>query len=180
MIGFRTAILKLARVVSAIVVFSLFVGLTLESPAQAEPPQGWKAKELSQVDEKKWIEAVKQRKAADGATVWQVLQYAEKMRPKKFKVGAIEVGYNGRSGDADGVGVGYWIGMKRLEGDSFTDLWYDIEIKESKARAIPRENNYTSETITNAIEFGRDKFLIYIDDMYAQTCMDTETKHKLC
>jgi hypothetical protein len=172
--------LNFSRIAKALVVFSIFIGFAAKHPAQAGPPQGWKARELSQADEKKWIEAVKQRKTADGATVWQVLQYAEKMRPKKFKAGVIEVGYDGGSGDPDGVGIGYWIGMKRLEGDSFTDLWYDIKTEKGIVNATPRQNKNTSETIINAMELGRDNFLIYIDKMYIETCVDLDTKQKLC
>jgi hypothetical protein len=34
----------------------------------------------------------------------------------------------GPLGEPDGVGIGYFIGMKRLDGDSYTDLWYDIKL----------------------------------------------------
>lgn len=172
--------MKLSRIAQALAVFSIFIGFTAKHPAQAGPPQGWKAKELSQADEKKWIESVKQRETADGATVWEVLQYAEKMRPKKFKAGAIEIGYDGGSGNPDGVGIGYWIGMKRLEGDSFTDLWYDIKTEKDKVKAVPRQNKCTSEIIINALELCRDDFLIYIDKMYIESCVDLDTKQKIC
>ncbi len=84
------------------------IALSLSSvpyfPASALP-KGWKANGLPGAEEKKWIEAVKHHETADGATVWQVLEHVQKMRPKKFKIGVAEAVYDGGSGEPDGVGI---------------------------------------------------------------------------
>lgn len=152
----------------------------IASQATAQPPANWKPQTLSDAEEKKWIDAVKLHKTSDGASVIQVLQSAEKMRPKKFKVGSIDVGYDGGDGKPDGVGIGYWIGAKRLPDDQFIDLWYEIERDGSRVTAVPRKNKYTSDTIVNAVEGGRDSLLAYIDKMYQDTCVDPNTKEKSC
>jgi hypothetical protein len=41
----------------------------------------------------------------------EVLKYVEQMRPKRFKLGTIEVGYNCGSGEPDAVMIGYFIGL---------------------------------------------------------------------
>jgi hypothetical protein len=139
-----------------------------------------KPKTLSSAEEKRWIDAVRNRETSDGATVLQVLQYAEKMRPKKFKIAAMEVGYNGASGEPQTVAAAYWIGAKRLPGDSFIDLYYDVQRIRGKLKVTAVRNEYIVDTINNAVEGGRDSFLIYIDKMYADTCIDFDTKQRLC
>ncbi len=88
----------------------------LSHAAFAEPPTSWKAHELPPAEEKRWIETVKTHKTTDGATVMEVLKHAEQMRPKRFKLAAIEVGYNGASGEPDSVEISFFIGMKRWMG----------------------------------------------------------------
>lgn len=172
--------MKLTLIGPLSVGFAVFILLAPGFTAQADPPPGWKAKELSPAAEKKWIEAVKQRKTADGATVWQVLQFAEKMRPNKFKVGSIDVGYNGESGDPEAVDIGYWIGLKRLDDNSYVDLGYEIKMDGEIISVIPPKNEYTTDTATNAMEMGRESFITYLDRMYKLTCIDAETYEKLC
>lgn len=148
-------------------------------PVQAAPP-GWKAKELPAAEEKRWIDAVKNRPTADGATVLQVLEYAQQLRPNRFKFGAFDIGYNGGSAEPETVSIAYWIGAKRLDGDDYVDLGYDVKREGGKLVITAPQNQYVSDTIINALEKGRTPFLIYIDAMYQETCIDSETKAKLC
>jgi hypothetical protein len=151
----------------------------LSHAAYAEPPKGWKAHALSSAEEKLWLDAVKTRKTNDGATVMEVLKYAEQMRPKRFKLGTIEVGYNGASGEPDAVMIGYFIGMKRLPGDEYS-FGYDIKRNGKEIEVIVTKNPITDDTILNALEGGRDSFLVKIDKDYKDTCIDFETHEKLC
>ena len=82
---------------------------------------------LPLTEERAWTNAVKSHKTKDGATVEQVLRFAEKMRPKEFKAGAVEVGYNGATGEPDAVMIEYRIGARRLSGDLFVNLSYVVE-----------------------------------------------------
>ena len=157
---------------------ALFVVGSLAAALAAEGVA--KPKVLSTQEEKRWIDAVKNHPTFDGATVLQVLQYAEKLRPSKFKIGSIDVGYGGGDGEPDGVAVGYWIGQKRLAGDSYIGLWYDIKREGASLKVTPAKNDMTDETIVKALEGGRDNFLLYIDKMYEKTCIDSETKARFC
>ena len=148
--------------------------------SSSHPDPNWRAQALSDAEEKEWIDAVKMRKTNDGATIIQVLQFAEKMRRKKFKIASFDIGYSGKDGKPDGVRIGYWIGEKRLSGDEFADLWYDIERNGAVIAALPRKNKWTTDTIVDALEGGRGAFLAYIDKMYLDTCVDPDTKGKTC
>ncbi len=53
----------------------------LSYAAYADPPKDWKAHELSPAEEKRWIDAVKNHKTSDGATVMEVLKYPKKCGP---------------------------------------------------------------------------------------------------
>jgi hypothetical protein len=151
----------------------------LSHAAHAEPPTNWKAHELPPAEEKRWIETVKTHKTTDGATVMEVLKHAEQMRPKQFKLAAIEVGYNGASGEPDAVMISYFIGMKRLDGDSYS-IGYDIKLNGKEIQLSIPKNPYTDDTPINALEVGRDSFLLKIDEFYKETCIDPDTNAKLC
>jgi hypothetical protein len=161
-------------------IVSAFFFISMSQAAYADPPKGWKAHELSPAEEKRWIDAVKNHKTSDGATVMEVLKYAEQMRPRRFKLGTIDVGYGGATGEPDGVGIGYFIGMKRLDGDSYTDLWYDIKLNGKEISVIVPKNPVTDDTPINSLEGGRDSFLLKIDQLYKDDCIDFETHAKLC
>jgi hypothetical protein len=109
----------------------------------------------------------------------EVLKYVEQMRPKRFKLGTIEVGYNCGSGEPDAVMIGYFIGMKRLDGDEYS-FGYDIKRNGKEIELIVPKNPVTEDTIINASEGGRDTFLLNIDQFYKDTCIDFETHAKLC
>lgn len=126
--------------------------------------QGAKPKALSPAVEAKWISTVKHHKTHDGATVAEVLAYAAKLRPGKFKVGEIGVGYNGATGEPDTVYIGYWIGAKRLPDDAFADLGYAMT-RDGQVKPVPSE-----KAMTTALEGGRDSFLQAVDDAYTADC----------
>lgn len=161
-------------------VLALVGVLGLVSIAQANDLALTKAKILQPLEEKLWIEAVNNHKTADGATVQQVLNYAAKLRPDIFQFASPEVSYDGETGEPDGAGIGYWIGLKRLPDDRYIDMYYDIARKAQHIEVSAPINPYIYGTIINALEDGRDSFLLYIDGMYRETCFDLETKAKLC
>lgn len=123
-----------------------------------------KLKVLPAAVEAKWIQAVKQHRTKDGATVSDVLAYAEKMRPHKFKAGRFDVGYNGATGAPVSVGIGYWIGAKRLPDDAFVDLGYPMSA-DGRVMTPPSE-----EATSAALEGGRETFLRAVDETYRETC----------
>jgi hypothetical protein len=136
--------------ISAIVFTCLF------PVAHAEPFKCAKIQHaLSPAESKRWVDAVKTHKTLDGATVMEVLKYVEQMRPKRFRLGTIEVGYNCGSGEPDAVMIGYFIGMKRLEGDEYS-FGYDIKRNGKEIELIVPKNPVTEDTIINALEGGRD------------------------
>ncbi|MGZ9724260.1 hypothetical protein [Rhizobium miluonense] len=139
-----------------------------------------KPKLLAAKEEKRWVSAVESHQTMDGATVLQVLQHAAKLRPTKFKFELNDVGYNGESGEPVGVGISYWIGAKRLKDDYYVDLFYDIEPDGANLKVVVPQTQFTQDTIIEALEGGRDSFLLYIDKMYTTECIAPETKAKLC
>lgn len=81
---------------------------------------------LSKADDARWIAVVRDHRTRDGSTVAEVLAYAERMRPKHFKAGSFEAGYNGATGRPEAVAIGYWLGTQRTPGDSYVDLGYEM------------------------------------------------------
>ncbi|KVC70841.1 hypothetical protein WI75_26245 [Burkholderia ubonensis] len=133
-----------------------------------------KAKILSPSVEAKWIANVKHHRTKDGRTVEDVLAYAEKMRPRKFKAGKFDVAYNGATGTADTVAIAYWIGLKRSPDDAFVDLGYHMS-SSGQVMAVPPE-----EVFTTALENGRDTFLRAVDDAYRMDCMSDPDGSPTC
>jgi len=70
--------------------------------------------------------------------------------------------------------------MKRLDGDSNCDLEYDVKLNGKEIRLIVPKNPFTDDTAINALEGGRDSFLLKIDEFYKDTCLDPDTKAKFC
>ncbi len=101
------------------------------------------------------------------------------MRPKRFKLATIEIGYNGASGEPDAVMISYFIGMKRLDGDTYS-IGYDIKPNGKEIQLSIAKNPYTNDTPINALEGGRNSFLLKIDELYKDTCIDPDTNAKLC
>lgn len=149
---------RVARVASYAVVTACLCGSG--STLFAAP----KLKILPAATEAGWIQSVKRHRTKDGATVAEVLAYAEKMRPRVFKVERIEVGYNGVTGIADAVTIGYWIGSKRAPDDVFVDLGYSMSPDGHVMPVSPDEHTAT------ALESGRNAFLRAVDDTYRDTC----------
>jgi hypothetical protein len=108
----------------------------------------------------------------------EVLKHAEQMRSQRFKVAAIEVVYNS-SGEPDAVMISYFIGMKRLDGDSYS-FGYEIKRSGKEIRLnVPKYSN-TDDSDINALEGGRDSFLLKIDELYKDSCIDPDTYAELC
>jgi hypothetical protein len=99
--------------------------------------------ELPPAEEKRWVETVKTHKTLDGATVMEVLKHAEQMRHKRFKLAAIEVGYDGASGEPEAVVIIFFIGMKRLDGYS---IGYDIKRNGKEIQLSVPKNPATDDT----------------------------------
>ncbi|TCW84118.1 hypothetical protein C5O80_13665 [Burkholderia sp. SRS-46] len=133
-----------------------------------------KPKILSPSVEAKWIANVKHHRTKDGRTVEDILAYAEKMRPRKFKAGKFDVAYNGATGAADTVAIGYWIGLKRSPDDAFVDLGYPMS-PTGQVMAVPPE-----EVLTTALENGRDTFLRAVDDAYRMDCLSDPDGSPTC
>jgi hypothetical protein len=134
-----------------------------------------KPKALPAQEERKWVNAVKTHKTDDGASVLEVLQFVQHMRPREFKFGAIEVGYNGATGLPDVVGVDYWLGSKRLPGDAYVNLGFDVRKTESSFDIKP-----VGWPFSLALQKGRDAFLAAVDEEYEGECIDPETKRHTC
>lgn len=141
----------------------LCLGLMVAFSSTAAPKE-WKPKLLSRTDDAKWLQTIKMHKTADGATVTEVLSYVERMRPRQFKVSEISIGYNGATGEASSISIGYWIGKKRKADDAFVDLGYEMT-REGKIKPSSQE----SSTL-KALEGGRESFLREIDSIYSMTC----------
>ncbi|RQT87243.1 hypothetical protein DF041_29220 [Burkholderia cepacia] len=103
-----------------------------------------------------------------------MLSYAEKMRPRIFKAGRFEVGYNGATGVAGSVSIGYWIGTKRAPDDAFVDLGYSMS---PDGRVMPVSPNAHTAT---ALENGRKAFLRAVDDAYRDTCLSDPDHPPAC
>lgn len=151
---------------------SLFDRPVEKQPAspESQPTKTWKAHELTPEEEKRWIETVKNHKTGDGKTVMEVLKYAEKMRPKKFKLAEIEAVYDGGSGEPDGVAISYFIGMKRQHDDEYSVIY-----------GVKRTGNGIELDIAEsakALEGGQDSFLIWIDDEYENVYTEPQTDAK--
>ncbi|MDN7877214.1 hypothetical protein [Burkholderia aenigmatica] len=132
------------------------------------------SKGLPAATEDNWIQAVKRHRTKDGATVAEVLAYAEKMRPRIFKAGRFDVGYNGATGAASSVSIGYWIGSKRAPDDAFVDLGYSMS---PDGRVMPVSRD---EHTATALENGRKAFLRAVDDAYRDTCLSDPDHPPAC
>jgi hypothetical protein len=134
-----------------------------------------KPKTLPAAEEQRWVETVKSHKTDDGATVLEVLQFVAQMRPREFKFGEIEVGYNGATGEPDAVVIGYWIGLKRLPDDQIVNLGYDVHRRASGFDIKP-----IGWPISIALEHGRDAFLDAVGEEYEFLCVEPDARRKTC
>ena len=163
--------MKIAALASALLFASVIM-----AGAENQTPQ----KLLTKQEEGLWIEAVNNHVTTDGATVLQVLKYTTKIHPQIFKFAPGGVGYDGETGEPDGVGIGYWIGAKRMEQDTYIDLFYSVSRISGKLVVTAPKNEYTTNTAINALEGGRNSFSLYINRMYKEECIDAQTQSKLC
>ena len=128
------------------------IATTHSSQAQAEQAR------------QQWVQAIAQRRTADGSTVAEVLAYAERERPDQFKVADIDVRYSGADGGPESVLITYWIGNNRKRNDSYVDLSYPVAAN-GQIQAVPR-----SAITLRALESGKTAFLQQIDGIYAMAC----------
>lgn len=143
---------------------------------------GFKAQQPTQTEAAHLIGMAESRKAADGVSTKEVLRYAEKLRPKIFKLaGGFDFGYDSE-GKLSTVGVCYWIGAKRSKDDAYCDISWDIS--KDKKSISPSIGSLTGKAATSLtvmrLEAGRDAFLQSIDAFYKDTCIDPNTRKKYC
>ena len=138
------------------------LALCCNAPALAQDHAPIRA--LSKADDARWISTVRTHRTQDGSTVAEVVAYVERMRPRRFKAGSFEVGYNGATGMAESVAIGYWLGARRAPGDSYVDLGYEM----TPAGAI--QPVAVDEVMTTALEDGRQAFLRAVDEAYRRDC----------
>lgn len=112
----------------------------------------------------RWVNAIAQRRTADGSTVAEVLAYAESQRPEQFKVADVDVRFNGMDAAPDSVVIGYWIGSNRKVNDSYVDLSY-VLTPNGQVQPIAR-----SALTLRALEGGKAAFVQQIDTIYAMAC----------
>ncbi|MGZ9709249.1 hypothetical protein ACXX82_00210 [Glaciimonas sp. GNP009] len=125
--------------------------------------------------EKMLIDAAKNLKTKDGATVVQVIQHVEKLRPKEFKSAGFEMLYT-NTGQPKSIGVCYWIGSKRLDDDQFCDISFSINGLSVTPEILNVSPEEQSELTIVQLMKGRDVFLDNIDKMYALTCVEYDKK----
>ena len=147
-----------------------FVALLIGPPALSAPVEHT----LPPSKEAAWIAAVKGLKTSDGSTVLQTLQSAEKLRPTKFKVGSFNGAYQGGTGNPIGVGIDYWIGLRRKNDDAFTVFF---NVKEENGKPIV---SYKDGSPAKTVMSGQEGLLTYIDDEYRNNCIDIDNGAKLC
>ena len=150
----------------------ILVSVTINAMAQPVPN---KIKPLPPTVEQQWIAALRSHKTKDGTTVAEVLRFAERMRPREFKSGDFNVYYNA-TGEANGVGIVYWLGAKRLPGDAYHDLGYSVRVREGGGLDVEPGD----WPFSKALEEGRDTFLSAVDDEYATQCTDFTKFRKSC
>lgn len=131
-------------------------------PARGEAPPHL----LSQDESRAWISAVSSHRTDDGATVQQVLDYTQKLRPSEFKFGKYEIIYDQVTGNPQYVAVEWWIGLMRLPDDLAVNAFYRVKKVSGHLKAFPAGNMGDI-----ALERGRYQFLGWIDDIYDAICV---------
>jgi len=159
----------------------LILGLIIAVPSfsGAEDRSRWKAEKLAPIEQRQWIAALKAHRTRDGSTVLEALRFVEQMRPRAFKIGAFDIGYNGASGLADSVGVGYYIGLKRAPVDEFS-AYFLVRRADGKISLSLVNNDSGFQTAAEAIEGGRDGLLRFVDEEYGRHCLDAQTRQPIC
>lgn len=166
---------SLRRCLSPFIVAFTLVG---HGPARTSEIPPFKAHALTPATEASWIATVQNTKTDDGTTILQTLRYAEQLRPSKFKVGAFEAGYNGASGEPEGISVDFWIGAKREPGDAFS-IFFEVKDEGGKI-IVPRPKTRYGGTAAEAAVLGRDGLIGFIDEQYRENCEDPSDGAKLC
>lgn len=110
------------------------------------------------------IQTIQQRPTEDGATVAEVLAYAERERPDRFKVSQLQVQYDAAGREPEAITIAYWIGQNRKMNDSYVDLSYTLNAK-GQVQPVPR-----SALTLRALESGKASFVQQVDAIYAMAC----------
>lgn len=160
-----------------LIVGTLFVAACSE-PANQVSTQEEEAAVVTHVadaDEQRVIDQVSGLKTADGATVLEVLQRVEKLRPDEFKFSEFVVAYGEDQSEA--VMACYFIGSKRLEDDAYCDIGFE-QSGESFVPSVGTPGTAVEQELTTTqLMKGRDAFLKNIDTMYQVTCVDSGKKY---
>ena len=155
------------------------LAMTPPAPALAQSPAESQKliKPLSAKDEKRWVDTFKAYKTADGATILHVLQFVEKLRPRQFKFSFDDsIGYSTTTGMPTTVGVSFYLGMKRLDGDQF-GMGADVSVEGNQISLRFRDATGSAH---EALLRGRDAFLTFVDQEYQSACIDGQTKRRMC
>ena len=155
---------------------ALALALALAALVVAAGPA--RSQALSPVAEAAWVSAVQNMKTADGFSVLQVLQYAEKMRSAHFKTGGFLSAYNGADGQPEGVSTDYWIGDKRSEDESFS-ITFEVMVLDGTPVAFYAKTP-DRDSATEAVMSGREGLIRFVDERYHQNCIDANSGLKFC
>ena len=159
--GARSADRRKLFTVAVMVLATLFLAL---GKGIATPRDHGGDNDKRATTQQRMIEAIQHRPTADGATVAEVLAYAERERPDWFKVADLQVHFDPAGQMPEAVVIGYWIGSNRKLNDSYVDLSYSLNAK-GQVQPIPR-----SAMTLRALEAGKDAFVQQIDTIYAMAC----------
>ncbi len=147
-------------------------------PAEASDTEPAKSLELSTAAEAAWVTAVQNLKTADGSSVLQVLQYAEKKRPTHFKAGRFSGAYNGADGQPEGIYADYWIGEKISEDETYS---FTFEVMVIGGTPVPfYAKTPDRNSATEAVMSGREGLIRFVDEQYRQNCIDANSGLKFC
>lgn len=132
--------------------------------------------ELPPAEAQRWIEAAKAEKTEDGATVLEVLEYAQRELPATFKFGKFEIGYGRTDGEPDAVTVETWIGSKLAPADATNIM---IPVRRSGSALTVRIPKVAGPFL-GGLRKGRKALIGAINQEYQDLCIDQATRAKLC
>ena len=158
--GLQSADRRRFMSVMAVAVASMFLVLGKGIATTREEAGDTKLSEV----QRRLIDTIRQRPTADGATVAEVLAYAERERPEQFKVSDLQVQFDPTDREPEAVTIAYWIGHRRQLNDSYVDLSYAIQTN-GQVAPVPR-----SAITLRALEAGKQAFVQQIDAIYAMAC----------
>jgi hypothetical protein len=118
-----------------------------------------------------------------GSAISQIIDDVEQGRDlTKYLSRRVKIGFElpPRPGTKkDAVLISYFIGMKRLDGDSYS-FGYEIKRSGNEIQLVVPKYSSADDSLINALEGGRDSFLLKIDAFYKEICIDPDTYAELC